>query len=92
MLSLLPIYDYHMRQGYTVFTFVCLTVSVSVSTQWAEWRIGYCLPRNVFDSCVKSGHYFCTDKILLETSFYCLSVDIVRFKIKVGVYEKCTKM
>ena len=28
----------------------------------------------------------------LETSFYWLSDDIVRFKIEVGVEEKCTKM
>jgi len=32
------------------------------------------------------------DKILLETSFYWLSDDVIRFKIEVGVYEKCTKM
>jgi len=31
------------------------------------------------------------DKILLEMSFYWLSDDIVRFKIEVGVKEKCTK-
>jgi len=29
--------------------------------------------------------------ITLETSFYWLSGDIVRFKIEVGVLEKCTK-
>jgi len=28
----------------------------------------------------------------LETSLYWLSDDIVRFKIEVGVEEKCTKM
>jgi len=28
------------------------------------------------------------DKILLETSFYWLSDDVVRFKIDVGFYEK----
>jgi len=49
-----------------------------------------CLPRNVFDSCVKSWHCFHTDKILLETSFYWLSDDTVRFKIEMGVSEKCT--
>jgi len=32
--------------------------------------VGYCSPRNVFDSCVKSWQYFRTDKILLEQSFY----------------------
>jgi len=42
--------------------------------------------------CVKSRHYFRADKMLLETSFYWLSDDIVRFKIKVGVSEKCAKM
>jgi len=31
-------------------------------------------------------------KILLEMPFYWLSGDIVRFKIELGVYEKCTKM
>jgi len=28
----------------------------------------------------------------LETAFYWLSDDIVRFMIEVGVLEKCTKM
>jgi len=32
------------------------------------------------------------DDISLETSLYWLSEDIVRFKIKVGVEEKYTKM
>jgi len=32
------------------------------------------------------------DDISLETSLYWLSADIVRFKIEVGVEEKCTKM
>ena len=32
------------------------------------------------------------DGISLETSLYWLSEDIVRFKIDVGVEEKCTKM
>jgi len=65
----------------------------SVPLVWMG-RMTYCLPRNVFDSCMKSWHYFRMDKILLETSFYRLSDDIVRFKIEVevGVYEKCTKM
>jgi len=35
---------------------------------------------------------FRTDKILLETSFYWLSDGVVRFKIEVGVSEKCRKM
>jgi len=67
-----------------------LFVCVSMRTQshwfeWAEWRI-------VFDSCVKSWEYFRTDNISLETSLYWLSEDIVRFKIELGVEEKCTKM
>jgi len=32
------------------------------------------------------------DKISLESMFHWLSDDIVRFKIEVGVEEKCTKM
>ena len=32
------------------------------------------------------------DNISLETSFYWFSEDVVRFKIEVGVEEKCTKM
>jgi len=28
----------------------------------------------------------------LETSFYWLSDDVVRFKIEMGIEEKCTKM
>ena len=31
-------------------------------------------------------------RYIVETSLYWLSEDIVRFKIKVGVEEKCTKM
>jgi len=53
---------------------------------------GTLLSRNVLDSCMKSGQYFCMDKISLEMSFHWLSEDIVKFKIKVGVYEKYTKM
>jgi len=41
---------------------------------------------------MKIREYFHTDDILLETSLYWLSEDIVRFKIEVGVEEKCTKM
>jgi len=41
---------------------------------------------------VKTSEYFRTDNISLETSFHWLSEDIVRFKIEVGVEEKCTKM
>jgi len=32
------------------------------------------------------------DNISLETSFYWLSEDLVRFKIEVWVKKKCTKM
>jgi len=35
---------------------------------------------------------FPTDKKLLETPFYWLSDGIVRFKIEVGVQQKCAKM
>jgi len=59
-----------------------------VITELAESRI---FARNVFDSCVKRLEYFRTDNMLLETSFYWLSEDIVRFKIEVGVEEKCKK-
>jgi len=31
-------------------------------------------------------------RYIIETSLYWLSEDIVRFKIEVGVEEKCTKM
>jgi len=48
----------------------------------------YCSPRNVFNSCVKSWRYFRTNKTFLERSFYWLSVDIVSFKIELGVKEK----
>jgi len=72
---------------------LCLSVCVCVCAHSFEWmgRMTHCLPRNVFDSCAKSWQYFRTDKILLEMSFYCLSDDTVRFKIKVGFYEKCKK-
>jgi len=55
-------------------------------------RMTYSSPRNVFDCCVKSLQYFCADKILLETSFYWLSDDVVRLQIYVGFYEKFAKM
>jgi len=45
--------------------------------------------RNVFDSCVKSWEYFRMDNISLESLSHWLSDD--RFKIEVGVLEKCTK-
>jgi len=42
--------------------------------------------------CVKLTIFpYGTNKILLKTSFYWLSDDIVRFKIEMGVKEKCTK-
>ena len=75
--------------GYTVFIFVyvCLSVCLcvrahSVPLVWIG-GMAYRSARNVFDSCVKSWHYFRTDKILLETPFYWLSGDVVRFKIEV---------
>jgi len=51
-----------------------------------------CFNRNIFDSCVNSWEYFHSDNISMETSLSWLSDDIVRFKIKMGVEEKCTKM
>jgi len=51
-----------------------------------------CFNRNIFVSCVKSWEYFRSDNISLETSLSWLSGDIVRFKIEMGVEEKCTKM
>jgi len=48
--------------------------------------------RNIFDSCVKSWECFRSDNISLETSLSWLSDNIVRFKIEMGVEEKCTKM
>jgi len=51
-----------------------------------------CFNRNIFDSCVKSWEYFRSANISLETSFSWLSGDIVRFKMDMGVVEKCTKM
>jgi len=96
----LPLYcqvmNIYICQGYTVFSFVCLCVCLCICVHSVPlvWMGGmtYCTPRNVCDSCAKSWLYFRTDKILLETSFYWLSDDVVRFKIEVGVYKKCTKM
>ena len=65
---------------------VCVCVSVRTQSHWFEWAER----RIVFDSCVKSWEYFRTVNMSLET-FYWLSDDIVRFKIEVGVEEKCTK-
>ena len=45
-------------------------------------RMTYCSPRNVSDSCVKSWRYFRTDRILLETSFYWLSGNIVTSQVQ----------
>jgi len=68
---------------------VCLCVCKhSVPLIWMG-RMTYCSLRNVFDSCVKSWHYFRADKILFETSFYWLCDDIFRFKIEVGVCFPC---
>jgi len=80
--------------GYCFHFCVSVCLYVCAHSVLLVWMGGmtYCSSRNVFDSCVKSWHYFCTDKISLETSFYWLSNDIVRFKIEVGVTEKCTKM
>ena len=69
-----------------VFTFVSVCAH-SVPLVWLGGML-----RNVFDSCVKSWEYFRTDNISLETSFYWLSDDIVRFKIEVELrsnVEKC---
>jgi len=38
------------------------------------------------------AEYFRMDNISLESTFHRLSDDVVRFKIEVGVEEKCTKM
>jgi len=48
--------------------------------------------RNVFDSCVKSWHYFRTHGISLNSMSNWLSYHIVMFKIEVGVDAKCTRM
>ena len=78
-----------------------------ISAKWTEWNwqifcFHFCLSicvcaliwmgRNVFDSCMKSWEYFRTDGISLESMFHWLFDDLVRFKIEVGVEEKCTKM
>jgi len=55
-------------------------------------RMTYCLPRNVFDSCVKSQQYFHIVSISLETSVHWLSEEVVRFEIEDGVYEKFAKL
>ena len=39
---------------------------------------------------MKSSEYFSSDNISLETSLSWLSDDMVRFKIEMGVKEKCT--
>jgi len=66
MLLLLSVV-YYIRQGYTVFTFVCLSVSTqSHRFEWAKWRI---VRREKYLTLVKSWHYFHTDKIVLEMSF-----------------------
>jgi len=59
----------------------------SAFTRSLVWigRKSYFLHRNVFDSYVKSWQYFRTDKISLESMFYWLCEDIVRFKIEVVV-------
>jgi len=65
-----------------MFSLLCVCAH-SVPLVWMDWML-----RNIFDSCVKN---FRTDNISLETSFYWLSDDVVRFEIEVGVEEKCTK-
>ena len=48
--------------------------------------------RNIFDLCVKSWQYFCMNSISLKSVLNRLYYDIVRFKIEVGIDEKCTQM
>jgi len=54
----------------------------------------YCSPRIVFDSCVKTEKLtvFPYGQDILGNVVFWLSDDIVRFKVEVGVKEKCTKM
>ena len=47
---------------------------------------------SLIDSCVKSWQYFPTQITSLNSVSNWLSYDIVRFKIKVGVDVKCTRM
>jgi len=42
----------------------------------------------MIDSCVKSGQYFLTQTISLNSVYDWLSYDIVRFKNEVGVEDK----
>ena len=61
----------------------------SVQSSTAEWRI-------VRQKCIRlvreTLRIFPYCNIPLESMFHCLSGDIVRFKIEVGVEEKCTKI
>jgi len=52
--------------------------------------IGDMMLRNAFDSCAKSLQYF--QNVSLNSVYDWLSYDIVRFKIRVGVDAKCTRM
>jgi len=61
---------------FSLLSAVCLSVCAQLSPVFNS-GMTYCSPRNVFDSCVKSWQYFRTDKILLETSFYWLSDDVL---------------
>jgi len=70
---------------------MCMCVSVRTGMKGRN-DVLFAEKCRLFDSCVKSWEYFRTDNILLETSFYWLSDDVARFKIEVGVEEKCTKM
>ena len=87
-------------RGYTVMLSVLLSFCAQSINRLRHHRCTasvnlfarYCFNRNIFDSCVKSWEYFCSDNISLETSFSWLSDDVFRFKIEMGVVKKCTKM
>jgi len=61
-------------------------------SHWFEWRIFNRNVRNVLDSYVKSGQYFCTNNISLETSVHWPSEETGRLEIEVEVYEQFVKM
>jgi len=74
---------------FTVVPRLCNLNLVSLSTLYSELYL--VTSHHTHDLCVKSWKYFRTDSISLNSVYHSLSDDIVRFKIEVGLEEKCTK-
>ena len=76
--------------GYTVFTFVCLSVCQICLCVRTQSSLQQCIVRReMYSTCVWKVDNISARTISRWNLFHWLSNDIVRFKIEVGVQEKC---